>query len=87
MDIMKILGPGSQDYTGHSSRRGGAAWALTQGLPGETIKILGDWKSSAYLSYLTLDITAKTNTIYMFSKNLPHYYILLGLGVISTQHH
>ena len=71
--IRRFLGPDSNNYTGHSFRRGGASWALTQGLPGESIKILGDWKSSAYLSYLTLDLHQKTNTMNMFSKNLPYY--------------
>ena len=36
----------------HSFRRGGATHALAAGLPGEIVKILGDWKSSAYLTYL-----------------------------------
>ena len=64
----------STDYSTHSFRRGGATWALAQGLPGESIKILGDWKSSAYLSYLSLDLQSKTDTIYNFSSNLPYSY-------------
>ena len=46
--------------TGHPVRgnlsrhsfRGGACWALSQNIPGEIIKIMGDWKSTVYMSYL-----------------------------------
>lgn len=41
-----------QEYSSHSFRRGGATHALSCGIPGEVIKILGDWRSSAYMSYL-----------------------------------
>lgn len=42
----------SGNFGTHSFRRGGATWLLAQGVPGEIIKILGDWKSSAYLAYI-----------------------------------
>ena len=35
-------------YGTHSLRRGGATWALKCGLSADVIKLLGDWKSSAY---------------------------------------
>lgn len=38
-------------YAGHSFRRGGATLALTLGLDHAWIKLLGDWKSDAYLLY------------------------------------
>lgn len=60
-----------QEYAGHSFRRGSASWALLQGIPGETIKILGDWKSQAYLSYLSVSLEAKVTTMYEFAKALP----------------
>ena len=40
------------DFSSHSFRRGGATWALSCGVPGEIVKLLGDWKSAAYLVYL-----------------------------------
>ena len=61
------------EYAGHSFRRGSASWALLQGIPGETIKILGDWKSQAYLAYLTVPLQAKVSTMYEFAKDLPNY--------------
>ena len=49
--LLDGLGYKSSDYAGHSFRRGGATWGLLQGLPGEMIEILGDWKSTCYLRY------------------------------------
>ena len=43
---------GDGNFSGHSFRRGGACWALSQNIPSEAIKLFGDWKSNAYLSYL-----------------------------------
>ena len=41
--------------SGHSFRRGGATLAYALGIPAETIRALGDWRSSAYLTYLDID--------------------------------
>ena len=71
--LLDSLGYKSCDYAGHSFRRGGATWGLLQGLPGEMIKILGDWKSTCYLRYLMVPLSSKTSTIYSFAKNLPTY--------------
>lgn len=38
-------------YSGHSFRRGGATYAFNLGVCPEFIKMLGDWKSDAYLLY------------------------------------
>jgi hypothetical protein len=69
--LKSVLG-GRPDVTSHSFRRGGATWALENGVPGEIIKALGDWKSTAYLSYLD-QIPQATVDYYRFScfKNLP----------------
>ena len=45
----------------HSFRRGGASWALSVGVPGEMIQILGDWRSNAYQQYLNLPLSVKAN--------------------------
>ena len=44
----------SSRISGHSFRRGGASWMYQVGVPTETIRALGDWKSSAYLQYITV---------------------------------
>jgi hypothetical protein len=57
-------------YAGHSLRRGGASWAFRCGVPGEFIKIQGDWKSEAYQRYLELPLEAKGLVARHMSKNL-----------------
>ena len=69
--ILSRLGVDVRQYTGHSFRRGGASWALAQGLPIEAIKIMGDWKSDAYQRYLSLPLSAKFQSLHTFSNNLP----------------
>ena len=39
-------------FSSHSFRRGSAVWALQCGVPGEVVKVMGDWKSNVYLNYL-----------------------------------
>jgi len=46
---------GLSGYSGHSFRRGGASHALSCGVPAEVIMAQGDWKSMAYLDYLSVD--------------------------------
>ena len=42
-------------YSGHSFRRGAATEARNVGLPDELIKLLGRWKSEAYLRYIEVE--------------------------------
>ena len=44
------------DFSGHSLRRGGATFAFQCGIPSELIKLQGDWRSDAYMLYLTLPL-------------------------------
>ena len=63
----------SGQITSHSFRRGGAVHALSSGLPGEVVKLFGDWKSAAYLSYL--DQLPQSILDYyrvLFAHSLPH---------------
>ena len=69
--LLSRIGVEAANFSGHSFRRGAASWALQNGLPGDIIKILGDWKSEAYFSYLTLDQQSKVNSINMFARPLP----------------
>jgi integrase len=41
-------------FTAHSFRRGGASFAYEVGVGVETIRQLGDWRSMAYTSYITV---------------------------------
>lgn len=52
--ILIRAGINAIEYSGHSFRAGGATWAFQCGLPGEMIKLMGDWKSEAYAGYLRL---------------------------------
>ena len=66
------LGYDAQLYATHSFRRGGAAFAFQCGLPPELIKAQGDWKSDAYLSYLSVPLTFRIQAI---QKLLPHILV------------
>lgn len=46
-------------FSGHSFRRGGATFAFRARVPGELIKLQGDWSSEAYLRYLDFSMDAK----------------------------
>ena len=50
--VLSLCGVDPKRVGTHSFRRGSATWALCCGIPGEVVKILRDWKSTAYLSYL-----------------------------------
>ena len=53
--LLHKAGENPDDYAGHSLRRGGATWAIENAmLPAEIIRTIGDWKSQAYLRYLTI---------------------------------
>ena len=47
------------NFSGHSFRKGAATWAAQHGLPEETIKALGRWKSDAVQRYITQPDTYK----------------------------
>lgn len=50
--VITSLGLSTDLYSGHSLRRGGCSLAFSAGVPTETIKAQGDWKSLAYLEYI-----------------------------------
>ena len=62
-------------FAAHSFRRGGASWGFAQGLPGEMIKTMGDWKSPAYLEYIAVPLSSKFNAI----RRRVTYSLLRGL--------
>ena len=54
----------------HSFRAGGATWAFNSGVPGEIIKILGNWKSDCYFRYLQISDEARAVASQLFGRHL-----------------
>ena len=63
--------PLPSSYRGHSFRRGGASWAFNNGVPGELIQVIGDWKSEAYKVYLEFSMNSKIFIAQQLSAHLP----------------
>ena len=59
-----------QDYSGHSLRRGGATFAFQCGIPSELIKVQGDWRSDAYMLYLTLPLADRLVLSHVVSQHI-----------------
>ncbi len=57
--VIELIGLSSDQFSSHSFRRGGANWAFDCNVPGELIKVLGDWKSDAYQMYLEFGMKKK----------------------------
>lgn len=57
--LLNRAGYVASSFTGHSFRRGGATFAFQAGVSGELIKLVGDWKSDAYLRYLDFSLDSK----------------------------
>ena len=51
---LSAIGVNAMHFSSHSFRRGGATFAFCPDAPTTFIKAQGDWKSDAYLVYLTL---------------------------------
>ena len=54
--LASLISLDPQDFSGHSLRRGGATFAFQCGIPAELIKLQGDWRSDAYMLYLSLPL-------------------------------
>lgn len=65
------LGLDSCKYAGHSFRRGGASWAYHAGVPLDTIRQLGDWRSNAYQRYIETDNTMLFKAILQMQQCIP----------------
>ena len=62
---------GAASFRGHSFRRGGASWAFNNGIPGELIQVMGDWKSDAYKVYLEFSLSSKMSLAQRLVRCLP----------------
>ena len=57
------------NYTLHGLRRGGANHALTVGICGEDVQLMGDWKSQAYMEYIDLNMERRLfNMVHFIEK-------------------
>ena len=56
---LSAIGVNPAHFSSHSFRRGGATFAFCRAAPTAFIKEQGDWKSDAYLVYLTLSTAYK----------------------------
>ena len=59
--LVGLAGFNEKMLSSHSIRRGGASAAFSAQVPGELIKLIGDWKSEAYLRYLDICMQHKIN--------------------------
>ena len=55
-------------FSSHSLRRGGASLAYKAKVPGELIKVQGDWASDAYLAYLSIPLEQRIQVATQLSK-------------------
>ena len=55
------------NYSMHSFRRGGATFLHEANIPGQIIKLLGDWASDCYLRYIDLTLNARTQAAVEFA--------------------
>lgn len=71
-ELVSLTGRNPSLYTSHSFRRGGATWAFRAQVPGELIKLHGDWHSDAYLEYLDFSLedkmTVASSMIHLITK-------------------
>lgn len=71
------IGLDPSKYSGHSFRRGGASFALQCGIPGEWIKLQGDWASDAYERYLSPAFSLRVKLAETLGKCFPSVYTTL----------
>ena len=57
-------------FSSHSFRRGGATFAFLSGVPLELIKVLGGWRSNAFLSYVDFPLEARTAASELVKKRI-----------------
>ena len=70
--LLSRIGEDPTHYATHSFRRGGASWALQCGLPAEVVRLLGDWRSDAYLAYIDIPRSSRLQMAHVFANSLPH---------------
>jgi len=61
--LFRATGLPPSDFNSHSLRRSGATYLLSQNVPLEVIKVLGDWKSDSVFKYLKPLATQKLSIV------------------------
>ena len=61
-----LLGYDETRFTLHGLRRGGMNHVMTVGLAGADIQLMGDWASSAYLTYIDLNLERRVMNMVRF---------------------
>ena len=64
----------TNNYLGHSLRRGGSTWAFKAHVPGELIQIFGDWASDAYKLYIDCSLGAKLTVSSQINKSIQEQF-------------
>ena len=67
-ETLRSAGITAAAYAGHSFRRGGASFAYQSVVPLQLIKVLGDWRSSAVLLYLTIPLNIRLQSATLLRK-------------------
>ena len=69
---LSIFGYKVSNYSGHSFRHGGASFAFSLCVPHELIQQQGDWKSDAYLRYLSKPLIQRLQVATAFRSTIQH---------------
>ncbi len=68
---IQSIGLNPAEFSSHSFRRGGTTWAFRSRVPGELIKIHGDWLSDAYLRHLDFSMDQRMDVTRILIEDLP----------------
>lgn len=69
-ELVAMTGMSPEGYTLHGLRRGGTCHALECGLIGEDLKIMGDWASEAYMTYIDQTVQRRVRNMVQFMENV-----------------
>ena len=62
------MGRQGERFSLHGLKRGGTNHALTVGICGEDLQLMGDWRSNAYMEYIDLNMQRKFSNMVKFVK-------------------
>ena len=67
---MEDIAGTSKGWTLHGLRRGGASWCFKINISSEAIRLMGDWASDAYRTYLDVDVYKRAEAMEVFMANI-----------------
>ena len=69
--LVSFLGhDGVSQFSPHSFHRGGVIFVFSCGVPGETIKLQGEWASKAYMVYLAPSLIQQMQLLAPVTKRI-----------------